>query len=715
MAGNLSKALDGTPLVDDATSRDVRFPLATRTQNQRVYRLDTKVTERWDGSAWTVDPIDYANIANAPSVDAAFGNNTITTSGLDYGYNAGTAVVDGAFVRVAADTVALADDTDNFVERTYDGVVSANATAFSSDKIAMAQVTTVAGAITAILDFRSQVAPPLPYPVLASEAGVVDVRYEVGNVLRYGAVLDGTTDDTAALQAAITAANSQAVIRARTNGDVGATSVSLPEVVIPYGVCKITTAVSLGLYNKIRTLKDAFIKQTTAGAFIFTSPSGGSGFLLEVRGVHFIGPRHMNLTRANLDTSMNLFEDCTFSGADSTTFANYINLISSTTLFRRCRVLGAARWLDLLDCDRVILEHCWINGYDTTLNKKPANSASIRAQSSYPTNPNGNTGCSLSIENCLFVPEDQFSPANANTRWIDLYDFVDLQVSATRFGGENSGFPIVYTFGLGAAAQVAYPYIQSGGINITGSMICSGASGRADRGVVVFQTSVPHRITIRDCYYLLDGYVINDTQMSPAIATWLTNVADVQHPQITICIENITGFGFAALSSTALKPFTRTFNNYDGTSVTSRITEIVPAITTDKVTIGTATEVTPLKVRGANGGALLQLITAAGVERYALYHPNATDIALFDLITGLPVWTNHAGGDFTIEKSASVTGAFQHSGSTFGVYGHSLVSQQAAPSPAATQGAAYVQADVQSIAGTVNQLITILQNLGFLA
>lgn len=57
MADNagLAAGLDGIPMVADAAAREARFPLATRKQNQRVFRLDTGVTQRWSGSAWLDD------------------------------------------------------------------------------------------------------------------------------------------------------------------------------------------------------------------------------------------------------------------------------------------------------------------------------------------------------------------------------------------------------------------------------------------------------------------------------------------------------------------------------------------------------------------------------------------------------------------------------------------------------------------------------------
>jgi parallel beta-helix repeat protein len=203
---NVAKAIDATAQVADATTRDLRFPLATRTQNQRVFRLDTKKTERWTGSAWVVDPIDYADIANAPSVDAAWGNNSLTTTGLTYGYNAGTAIVAGVPTLIAAGTTALSDNNTNFVERTYAGVVTASIAGFTAGSIPMAQVVTLAGAVTTITDYRSPASPVTPYPLVTGESGVTSTLYEQGHVSRYGAALDGTTADDTPFANAVTQA-----------------------------------------------------------------------------------------------------------------------------------------------------------------------------------------------------------------------------------------------------------------------------------------------------------------------------------------------------------------------------------------------------------------------------------------------------------------------------------------------------------------------------
>jgi hypothetical protein len=134
-----------------------------------------------------------------------WGQDTGTTTGLSYGYIGGSALSSstGEQIHVASSVVTLANNTTNYVQRTYAGVVSANTTGFSPASVPMAVVTTSAGAIGTVVDWRPEMATPVVYyPSPAGETGVVDYRYPVGDVRRYGAINDGVTDATAAFQAA---------------------------------------------------------------------------------------------------------------------------------------------------------------------------------------------------------------------------------------------------------------------------------------------------------------------------------------------------------------------------------------------------------------------------------------------------------------------------------------------------------------------------------
>lgn len=58
VSGQMAPLLDGIKIVADAATRDAVWPLATRPQNARVYRIDTGTVERWTGSAWVDTRLD---------------------------------------------------------------------------------------------------------------------------------------------------------------------------------------------------------------------------------------------------------------------------------------------------------------------------------------------------------------------------------------------------------------------------------------------------------------------------------------------------------------------------------------------------------------------------------------------------------------------------------------------------------------------------------
>lgn len=81
--------------------------------------------------------------------------NDTTTTGLDYGYNAFNINTTAAYFQVAASTITLTDNADNFVEWDAINGVTANTTAFTAARFPMATVTTLSGAITTVVDART--------------------------------------------------------------------------------------------------------------------------------------------------------------------------------------------------------------------------------------------------------------------------------------------------------------------------------------------------------------------------------------------------------------------------------------------------------------------------------------------------------------------------------------------------------------------------------
>lgn len=146
------------------------FPLVRGYEGTTAAAWNTgdSVDLRWEGSPAQ----DHEDRVQASRL--AFGTKGSAT-GLTYGYYGGYVVVDGVLTQIADSGIALTASQSNFVEMTLAGVVSANTTAFSADKIPLALVTTDASGITSISDRRAD-----NYPVFGalslSVAGGTDVN-----------------------------------------------------------------------------------------------------------------------------------------------------------------------------------------------------------------------------------------------------------------------------------------------------------------------------------------------------------------------------------------------------------------------------------------------------------------------------------------------------------------------------------------------------------
>lgn len=79
--------------------------------------------------------------------------------GLDVDYEQGQIWIGGSFYSVGAGSLTLDDNTTNYVFINSAGAAAYNATGFPADGVPLAQVTTVAGDITALADRRSYLLP----------------------------------------------------------------------------------------------------------------------------------------------------------------------------------------------------------------------------------------------------------------------------------------------------------------------------------------------------------------------------------------------------------------------------------------------------------------------------------------------------------------------------------------------------------------------------
>jgi hypothetical protein len=85
----------------------------------------------------------------------SFGRDPDTTTGLTWGYLAGSLFVDGVWTTVVAGTVTMTIETTNYVERTRAGVVSTNTTGFTAGRVPLfTVVTSAAGSVLTYADHR---------------------------------------------------------------------------------------------------------------------------------------------------------------------------------------------------------------------------------------------------------------------------------------------------------------------------------------------------------------------------------------------------------------------------------------------------------------------------------------------------------------------------------------------------------------------------------
>ncbi len=97
----------------------------------------------------------YTDTTTVRALGEVFAENTSTTTGLTWGYSAGTVRFDNVITVVAAGTVSLTDSATNYIEVNSAGSVTRNTTAFTSGRIPIRQVITLAGVQTTSTDKRS--------------------------------------------------------------------------------------------------------------------------------------------------------------------------------------------------------------------------------------------------------------------------------------------------------------------------------------------------------------------------------------------------------------------------------------------------------------------------------------------------------------------------------------------------------------------------------
>jgi hypothetical protein len=97
----------------------------------------------------------YTDTSSARTLADGLDENSATTTGLTWGYKAGTVRFDNIVSTVSAGTVGLTDDSENYIEISSGGTVTKSTTGFTSGKIPIRQVTCASGVQTVSTDKRS--------------------------------------------------------------------------------------------------------------------------------------------------------------------------------------------------------------------------------------------------------------------------------------------------------------------------------------------------------------------------------------------------------------------------------------------------------------------------------------------------------------------------------------------------------------------------------
>lgn len=114
----------------------------------------------------------YTDVGGAITLSQGFDVNSATTTGLTWGYKAGTVRFDNTITSVLAGTVSLTDDATNYVEVDSAGTVSRNTTGFTSGRVPIRTVVTASGVQGTSTDKRSWFqAWDIPLPVAKGGTG----------------------------------------------------------------------------------------------------------------------------------------------------------------------------------------------------------------------------------------------------------------------------------------------------------------------------------------------------------------------------------------------------------------------------------------------------------------------------------------------------------------------------------------------------------------
>lgn len=285
----------------------------------------------------------------------------------------------------------------------------------------------------------------------------------------FGAKGDGTTDDSNAFQKMLDSFGSD-----RDNLYTYKSAVCRPA--IYYIAKQINVSSFLVLYGNNCILKGA------KNGRIFSGITWAYQWYFDK--VKFVGDNveAVFIDANNLDAAKFVFQDCQFGTTTRTIdrYAIYVKSRSAHVYLHNCDAIDSPNYLKTYETDFCRIKDGWVNGYcgyndaHDLIGTKPADSCSIY-----------NGSRQMEVDGTIFVPEHDSSGVRDNVRWFDNYG--SLSLKSCHFGGENSGFPIIYQYVT--AVTTTYPFANYASILVEDCQI-SGGLNHKDKGVIVLMPNV---------------------------------------------------------------------------------------------------------------------------------------------------------------------------------------------------------------------------------
>jgi len=156
-------------------------------------------------------------VVDALTPSSFFGRNSVTTTGLTWGYFGATIMVDGVLTAIANGTVALTASTTNYVEVNRSGTVSKNTTAFTPGSIPLYTIVTGGSTISSYTDHR------MPHVTKAGRLvkAMADANQTLTSAESMNQILEFTGALTALRDVTVPAAAQQWTVFANVTGGFG--------------------------------------------------------------------------------------------------------------------------------------------------------------------------------------------------------------------------------------------------------------------------------------------------------------------------------------------------------------------------------------------------------------------------------------------------------------------------------------------------------------